>query len=481
MWHFEYPYTNFHELNLDWILNEIKNVDEKIANAFKNANIKFASPYIDVYALGIDNSGVTDVGAKLKEIIDAAPNGACIFFKEGIYRIDAPIVIEKPLAILGCGRGSILNAASGGILVKSNNTLIENMKIQAVGSGVPYGLKIEGEFEIINNVTINDSQYGEAFFSQSLVMDSPAQTIINNAVINDFRISPHRSNRGSAIVCSECVNTVLANCSAAFKNVLVSVPYIEGHASDGIQFSNCNFTVADTAVEISGGSNFFFTGCVIDQIATAVKASNGYGVFFTNCYFGQNNDFPNENDPIVNLVSFNGAHFDGCEFRGNNRTYSAMKFDNSTLVRVNGGVVRECQNGIFLQNENENQYYVIDGVAFSNVTSYALNIEGVATVQSKNCMASNSSLSTAKMEMASRYVEYNDLVTMPEQGYITISIPVKKIGNGDMKYAIPFCRTYGGVSPSLSIVGDSLRDGYLDVRANGASGTAFRVCAIVFF
>lgn len=477
----KYPYTNFHELNLDWILNEIKNVDKKIAEAFKNANIQFASPYIDVYTLGVDNSGVSDVSSKLTEIINDAPEGACLFFKEGVYRIDAPIVIEKPLAILGCGRGSIFNATSGGILVKVNNTLIENIKIQAAGAGAPFGLKIEGEFEVINNITICDSQYGEAFFSQSLVLDSPAQTIINNVVVNDYRISPYRSGRGSAIVCKGCVNTILSNCSAAFKDTLVSVPYIEGHASDGIQFSNCNFTVADTAVEIRGGSNFFFTGCVIDQIATAVKALNGYGVFFTNCYFGQNNDFPNDNDPLVDLVSFNGAHFDGCEFRGNNRTQYAIRFNNSTFVNINGGVVRECQNGILLQNENESQYYVIEGVSFSNVTSYALNHASVATIQSKNCTANNGSLSTSKIEMASRYVEYSELVTMPEQGYITVSIPVKKIGNGGMKYAIPFCRTYGGMSLNLSIVGDALRDGYLDVRANGPSGTQFRVSALVFF
>lgn len=481
MWPFEYPYTNFHELNLDWILNEIKNVDAKIANAFRNANVQFASPYIDVFALGVDNTGITDVSSKLAEIIDTAPNGACIFFKEGIYRIDSPIVINKPLAILGCGRGSILNAASGGILVKGNNTLIESLKIQATESSVPYGLKIEGEFEVVSNLTINDSQYGVAFFSQSFVLDSPAQTIINNVVVNDYRISPNRSGRGTAIVCKKCINTIFSNCSAAFKDTLVNVPYASDQASDGIQFCNCNFTVADTGIDIRGGSNFFFSNCVIDQIAKAVDAANGYGVFFANCYFGQNNDFPNENDPIVSLASFNGAQFNTCEFRGNGRTCSAMKFDNSTFVNINGGAVRECQNGIVLQGENENQYYVIDGVTFSNIKSFALQYGNVANVQSKNCMIDSGSLSSTKLGMASVYAEYADAVTIPEVGNITVHIPVKEIGNGGMKYAIPFCKTYGSKSPTLSVYSDSLRDGFLDVRADGDPNTVFRVSAIVFF
>ena len=39
----QYPYTNFHELNLDWIIKKIKELDDKFDDAI-SAKIKFADP-----------------------------------------------------------------------------------------------------------------------------------------------------------------------------------------------------------------------------------------------------------------------------------------------------------------------------------------------------------------------------------------------------------------------------------------------------
>lgn len=43
MWPFNYPYTNFHELNLDWILSNIKQIESSVESIRKNLP-KFANP-----------------------------------------------------------------------------------------------------------------------------------------------------------------------------------------------------------------------------------------------------------------------------------------------------------------------------------------------------------------------------------------------------------------------------------------------------
>ena len=69
MWPFKYPYTNFHELNLDWILETIKRIENKtdgiykyIDNAIDNIDIdqktvdeitKYGTVYTNANALGV--------------------------------------------------------------------------------------------------------------------------------------------------------------------------------------------------------------------------------------------------------------------------------------------------------------------------------------------------------------------------------------------------------------------------------------------
>ena len=40
----EFPYTNFHELNLDWILKEMKELDQNIKDLIASDIIKYADP-----------------------------------------------------------------------------------------------------------------------------------------------------------------------------------------------------------------------------------------------------------------------------------------------------------------------------------------------------------------------------------------------------------------------------------------------------
>ena len=45
----QFPYTNFHDLNLDWILKIIKDFSEKYPNFISELNKKLNKPVIDPY------------------------------------------------------------------------------------------------------------------------------------------------------------------------------------------------------------------------------------------------------------------------------------------------------------------------------------------------------------------------------------------------------------------------------------------------
>lgn len=48
----KYPYTNFHELNLDWIINEVKNLKTRVDNINRNEEIKNGNRYDYVMCVG---------------------------------------------------------------------------------------------------------------------------------------------------------------------------------------------------------------------------------------------------------------------------------------------------------------------------------------------------------------------------------------------------------------------------------------------
>lgn len=48
----KYPYTNFHNLNLDWIINEVKNLKTRVDNIIRNEEIKKGNRYDYVMCVG---------------------------------------------------------------------------------------------------------------------------------------------------------------------------------------------------------------------------------------------------------------------------------------------------------------------------------------------------------------------------------------------------------------------------------------------
>lgn len=69
----DFPYTDFHEINLDWILNKIKEFQERI-DTFEDVVLKKANEYTDSEILKLSQKISTEFIAFTKEITEKIAN-----------------------------------------------------------------------------------------------------------------------------------------------------------------------------------------------------------------------------------------------------------------------------------------------------------------------------------------------------------------------------------------------------------------------
>lgn len=55
-----FPYTNFHDLNLDWILNEVKALDNKVNNDLYTEINNYITEHLSEFVIGATYDPVTE-------------------------------------------------------------------------------------------------------------------------------------------------------------------------------------------------------------------------------------------------------------------------------------------------------------------------------------------------------------------------------------------------------------------------------------
>ena len=106
-----------------------------------------AIPVVNVRDYGANGDGVigapaTDDTAAIQDALDAAPSGAMVVFPPPatFYRVSAPLVVERPMTLLGAG--AELQLAIGGvslIAVTSNDVAIRGLRLVGPQLGGPGG------------------------------------------------------------------------------------------------------------------------------------------------------------------------------------------------------------------------------------------------------------------------------------------------------------------------------------------------------
>ena len=96
---FNYPYTNFHRLNLDWIVSKIEQIER---GDYTPVNFQIAN----VRDYGAVGNGIEDDTAA---ITNAANSGLPVYFPVGMYNISRPITPStEGQMFFGAGWGSII-------------------------------------------------------------------------------------------------------------------------------------------------------------------------------------------------------------------------------------------------------------------------------------------------------------------------------------------------------------------------------------
>ena len=101
MWPFKYPYTNFHELNLDWILAEVQKIGTQIG--YLNNKIdslpgvpEGSQAFYNVESYGAKHNGVADDADAIQNCIDSAMEhgGGTVLFPAGDYLLSHGIIVR---------------------------------------------------------------------------------------------------------------------------------------------------------------------------------------------------------------------------------------------------------------------------------------------------------------------------------------------------------------------------------------------------
>ena len=90
---YQYPYGDSQQLNLDWILNKLK----ELSNVIKNANI------ISPEQFGASGNGISDDTAAFQEMVNAinSNNGNVVVLPHKNYLIKSNLIITKNVALIG--------------------------------------------------------------------------------------------------------------------------------------------------------------------------------------------------------------------------------------------------------------------------------------------------------------------------------------------------------------------------------------------
>lgn len=148
MWPFKYPYTNFHELNLDWIVEKVKAMDETVKNFIE----KYRPPvpglsdidWVNVIAYGADPTGEIDSTISLNRAI-AAADGRAVYLPTGSYAANGEIAT----AFFICAPNVTVNDSEPGVFLRGACLTI----------GKPFGIGDPKWMEDIRNFSTSISRF----------------------------------------------------------------------------------------------------------------------------------------------------------------------------------------------------------------------------------------------------------------------------------------------------------------------------------
>lgn len=266
----QFPYTNFHELNLDWLLETVKGLQEAVGNLTGDELQEAVNAYMDAHPelfpfvtpqmFGAKGDGVTDDTVAFQAAVDTGCDVYVPTDHEEVYIVSAPIVIPKRCKKI-YGSGSWYRGTSSYGLIKrvypSANLHGQDDAVFRLGIGLE-GFNLVGLRFVLG--TANEDNSGiliDASTSQEVDKDLN----IVDCVVKDAEVAITFNGRGL-----NCTRTVFASCGTAAE---INYIGLDSNDSRAIKFVDCRFHAMTGAwcVDVQSGHayGFMMNGCLADK------------------------------------------------------------------------------------------------------------------------------------------------------------------------------------------------------------------------
>lgn len=422
---FQFPYTNFHELNLDFIIKRTLETEEKVAEYKKDIDnykgditnalseilneptlseevYKAMAKYgavVNVKSYGAVGDGETDDLEAFTNCLNEH-GGGIIYIPEGVYRLGGTIYVPSKTQIYGAGFSTVLKFTGPGNCIQyigdeTDYCIFTNFAIEGNAGGGD-GFNIYGDGNIYMNVSVYRCG-GNGFnlrYSGTNVFEFGALTKIVNC--SAFLNGEHGYSSNGIL------DSQMTNCTFCSNSQKADNTYDNIHCSNAIKISNTHswgwndahgYKRARYALWVEESATI--TGCHLEGGRTGCARLGGRNVVAGCVFYASFGDHNILISGVYNQISASicmGQTYDdfvstplpawrGCIIfdggdtwcNGNNIDVSTSNIpidfansDGMNIVRISGDTVYKPVN---LTNPNDSCY-------FTSVTGVGFNIGG---------------------------------------------------------------------------------------------------------
>jgi len=337
-----FPWTDFQDLNLDWILRRIKEIktedlpalDDKIDNVYNyiRENLPdivqhLAGVIIDVTTVGATGDGVTDDSAAINT---ALTMGSVLYFPAGTYCFKN-VTADKPVYMFGDGDSSILQPIRYSDLSNQYETMItfndsvylDNMQLKPAApvsseSGPTYYIKSAIKAERADHVHLSRLTIDRVYQAYHTGWANPVYV-------------PFEEREGMAFTAHSCNEVCLEDCHVidyAGEELIWICQDRETFANGSVKICNCTFE------KTSYGS-----GSVVGVLGGNILCTDNLINNFNACY----DDPVTGAGTILNMLGANTIFNDNCFYNcrgGNYVDFSEGFFTKSEHVKCSGNIFK---------------------------------------------------------------------------------------------------------------------------------------------
>ena len=314
-----WPFTNFHQLNLDWIIKEMKQHDVDI----QDLNERIDEIIVEASDFVLPSTG--DDTDRSADIMNRLNTSKYCFLGPGKFMINNTINMPEGSALLGMGNGTVLQLADNSTdnIAVNVGTLctVTNMTILGYSSDLPYQSFTQGSRKGVallgDYVDFEHGTYSHNFAK------------LDNLTIKNFDHSGIWAFKNDGAASFLASNIDIQRCHTGIN--------IE-HFSEFHSFSNTRCRWCNIALVMQGGNNLF-SNCHFDVNLVGIKIDNsddsvvnGDHSSFSNCSICHSDN--NNGYAIYFDHSVYGICFSNCQI-----WYGKIYLNRCTGIKFNNNVM----------------------------------------------------------------------------------------------------------------------------------------------